>query len=167
MRAWPPVRRRKRRKSQKMHFQEFWDSCAQNKTSESSKMHFRDFWESCAQNKTSEISKTALSGILGLLCAEQNVGNLKSPLSGFLGVLCAEQDVGNPNNCPFRHFGTPACRSTRRKYQKSHCPRLWDSCAHNKTSKLQSSVCRTTRQPDCRLQLRSSAWWPLKGAADF
>ena len=32
-----PVRRTKRRKFQKMHFQEVWDSCAQNKTSEISK----------------------------------------------------------------------------------------------------------------------------------
>ena len=53
-----PVRRTKGRKSQKMDFQEFWDSCA--------------------QNKTSEISTNALSGILGLLCAEQDVGNLKN-----------------------------------------------------------------------------------------
>ena len=52
-----PVRRAKRRKSQEMDFQEFWDSCA--------------------QNKTSEISRNGLSGILGLLCAEQNVGNIK------------------------------------------------------------------------------------------
>ena len=29
-----PVRRTRRRKSQKMDFQEFWDSCAQNNTSE-------------------------------------------------------------------------------------------------------------------------------------
>ena len=29
-----PARRTTRQKSQKMHFQEFWDSCAQNKTSE-------------------------------------------------------------------------------------------------------------------------------------
>ena len=50
-----PVRRTKRRTSQDMHFQEFWDSCA--------------------QNKTSEISNNGLSRILGLLCA--NVGNLK------------------------------------------------------------------------------------------
>ena len=32
-----PVCRTRRRKSQEMHFQEFWDSCAQNKTSEISK----------------------------------------------------------------------------------------------------------------------------------
>ena len=31
------MRRTRRRKSQKMHLQEFWDSCAQNKTSEISK----------------------------------------------------------------------------------------------------------------------------------
>ena len=52
-----PVRRTKGRKSQKLHFQEFCDSCA--------------------QNKTSEISTDTLSRILGLLCAEQNVRNLK------------------------------------------------------------------------------------------
>ena len=32
-----PVRRTKRRKSQDMHFQKFWDSCAQNRTSKISK----------------------------------------------------------------------------------------------------------------------------------
>ena len=52
-----PVRRTRRQKSQKMHFREFWDSCA--------------------RSKTSEISENALSGILGLLCAEQDVGNFK------------------------------------------------------------------------------------------
>ena len=41
-------------------------------------MHFQEFWDSCAQNKTSEISKNALSGSLGLLGAEQDVGNLKN-----------------------------------------------------------------------------------------
>ena len=56
-----PVRRTKRRKSQKMDFQEFWDSCAQNKTSEIPKMDFQDISDSNAQNKASEISKTALS----------------------------------------------------------------------------------------------------------
>ena len=30
-------------------------------------MHFQEFWDSCAQNKTSGISKDALSGILGSL----------------------------------------------------------------------------------------------------
>ena len=38
------MRRTRRRKSQKIDFQEFWDSCA--------------------QNKTSKVSKTALSGSL-------------------------------------------------------------------------------------------------------
>ena len=46
-----PVRRTKPRKSKQMHFQEFWDSCA--------------------QNKASEISTNPLLEILGLLCAEQ------------------------------------------------------------------------------------------------
>ena len=53
-----------------------------HKTSEiSKKMHFQEFWDSCAQNKASEISKNGLSGILGLLCAEQDVGNLKKCIS--------------------------------------------------------------------------------------
>ena len=51
-----PVRRRKRRKAQKMDFQEFWDCCAQNKTSEN--------------------STHGLSRILGLLWAEQDAANL-------------------------------------------------------------------------------------------
>ena len=111
-----PVRRTKRRKSQKMDFPEFWDSSA--------------------QNKPSEISKNALSGSPGLLGAEQDVVNLKKGTfrnsetsvrrtrrrkshkmhfqefwdcwaqnktseistkarSGILGLLGAEQDVGN------------------------------------------------------------------------
>ena len=52
-----PVRKTKRRKSQKMHVQEFWDSCA--------------------LNNASEISTNALSEIMELLCAEQNVGDFK------------------------------------------------------------------------------------------
>ena len=132
-----PLRRTKRRKSPKMDFQEFWDSCA--------------------QNKTSEIPKNGLSGILELLCAELDVGNLKKctsrisgtpvrrtrrqqsqkmhcqdfwnscaqnktsdiskiALSGFPGLLCAEQDVRNLNNCTFWNYGTPVRRTKRRKY---------------------------------------------------
>ena len=72
-----PGRRTRRRKSENIHFQEFWDSLAQNKTSKISKKHFQEFWDSCAQNKTSEISKNTLSRVLGLLCAEQNIRNLK------------------------------------------------------------------------------------------
>ena len=52
-----PVRRTRRRKFQKLHFQEFYDSCA--------------------QTKTSEISKNALTKIVELLRAEQDVGNFK------------------------------------------------------------------------------------------
>ena len=39
-----PARRTRRRESQKMHFQELWDSCAQNKTSKISKKC--TFWHS-------------------------------------------------------------------------------------------------------------------------
>ena len=84
-----PVRTTRRQKSQKMHLQEIWDSCAQNKTSEiSTKIHFQEFWDSSAQNNV-------LSGIPGLLCAEQNVGNLK--------------------NCTFKKYRTPVRRTRRRK----------------------------------------------------
>ena len=51
------------------------------------KVHLQDFWDSCAQNKTSEISRNALSGVLGLLCAEQDVGNLKK---------CTSRNYGTP-----------------------------------------------------------------------
>ena len=61
-------------------------------------MHFQEFWDSCAQNKTSEISKHALSDSFGLLCAEQNVGNIKNTRSWFVGLWLAEQSVGNPKN---------------------------------------------------------------------
>ena len=44
-----PVRRTKRRTSQTMHFQNFWDSCAQNRTSEISKTC--TFRNSSDQNK--------------------------------------------------------------------------------------------------------------------
>ena len=70
-----PVRRPKRRTSEQMYFQEFWDSCA--------------------QNKTSKISRNALSRILGLLYAEQNVGNLKNAVSESVRLQVAEQNVGN------------------------------------------------------------------------
>ena len=93
-----PVRRTRRRKSQKMYFQEFWDSCA--------------------QSQTSEISTTALSGILGLLCAEQDVGNLKKTLLGMLGLLCAEQNVGHLKKCTLKNSGIPVRRTKRRQSQK-------------------------------------------------
>ena len=111
-----PVRRATRRKSQTLHFQEFWDSCAQNKTSEISKKHFQDFWDSCAQNKKSEISKNVHSRNLGLQCAEQNIGNIKK--------------------CTFRHSGTPVRRTKRQTSQNMHCHIVGDSCAQNKTSDI-------------------------------
>ena len=45
---------------------------------DSQKLHFQKFWDSCAQNKTLEISKNECSEPLGLLGAEQNVGNLNN-----------------------------------------------------------------------------------------
>ena len=112
-----PVRRTRRRKSPKMDFQEFWDSCA--------------------QNKTSEISKRDLSRITGLLSAEKNVGNLKqNALSRTLGLPCAEQTVGNLKKMSFRNSGTPVRRTKRRKSQNMHFREPWDSCAQNKPSEV-------------------------------
>ena len=48
------VRKTKRRKYQDMHFQNFWDSCAQSKSvGNLPKLDFQTFWDSCAQNETS------------------------------------------------------------------------------------------------------------------
>ena len=109
-----PVRKTKRHKSQKMHFQEFWDSCM--------------------LNKASEISKNALLG-----CAEQNVGNLKNCTfrnSGtpvrrtkrrksqkctvmFFGPQLAEQNVRNLKQCQLC-IGSE--QSTCPSSQRSTCP---------------------------------------------
>ena len=50
-------------------------------------MHFQEFWDSCAQKKTSEISKNVLSGIMGILCAEQHVENIKKCMFINSGIL--------------------------------------------------------------------------------
>ena len=150
-----PVRRTRRRKSQKMDFQELWDSCA--------------------QNTTSEISKSALSRIMELMCAEQDVGNLKkctfrksrtpvrrtkrrksqqmyfqniwdsrsqskpseisnNALSEILGLWLAERQVGNLNKYTFKISGTLVCRTTPRKSQNMHLHKLRGSNSQNKTS---------------------------------
>ena len=144
--------------------------CAEQTSEILNKVHFQEFWDSCAQNKTSEISTNALSGFLGQLCAEQNVGNLEHctfrnsgtpvrrakrrkyqhmnfqefwdscaqnkrseistiALSGNRGLLCAEQNVGNINKSTFRNSGTPVRRTKRRKFQKMHLQEFCDSCA--------------------------------------
>ena len=90
-----PVRRTKRRKSEKWTFRNSGTPGRRTRRWKSQKMHLQEFWDSCAQNKTSGISTTALSGILGLLCAEQNVGNLKQ--------------------MTVRNSGTPVRRTKRRK----------------------------------------------------
>ena len=89
MNSWTPVRRTRRRKSQKMNVQQLWDSCAQNKTSEIyKKLNFQKLWDSCAQNKTSGIqTKTTRSEFVGLPCAEQNVEYLKKCTVRISGTL--------------------------------------------------------------------------------
>ena len=89
------VRRTRRRKSQKkMHFLEFWDSCAQNRTSDMSNIALSGTLELLCAEQDAENLKIALSGILGLLCAEHNVRNLKNGRSRILGLLYAEENVG-------------------------------------------------------------------------
>ena len=99
-----PVRRTRRRRSQKMHFREFWDSCA--------------------QNRTSEISKNALPIILGLLCAEQDVGNLNNYTSRNSATPVHRPKRRKYNKCTFRIPGTPLRRPQRRKYRKLHFQEL-------------------------------------------
>ena len=137
MRAWRPVRRRERRKYRKMHFQEFWDSCA--------------------QNKTSEISITTLPGILRLLCADQASEISNNALSGFLELLCADQNIGNIENCTFRISGTPVHRTTRPKYQEMYLQKFWDSCAQNKTSHISKHALCLVGSMSLELCL-NSAW---------
>ena len=151
--------------------------CAEDNVGNLKKVHFQVFWDSCAQNKTSEISKNAYSGILALLCAEQDVGNLKNcasknsgtpvrrtrrrksqklhfqefcdsyaqtkaseisnnALSGFRGLLCADQNVGNLENYVFWISGTPVHRTTRPKYQEMHVHKFCDSCVKNTASEI-------------------------------
>ena len=102
----------------------------------SQKMHFQEFWDSCAQNKTSEISTNALSGILGLLGAEQDVGNLKNALSGVLEILGAEQDVGNLKHALSGIMGLLRAEQDVGNLKKMRVQELWDSCARNNTSEL-------------------------------
>ena len=137
-----PVRRTKRRQYIKMHFRDFWDSCAcaQNKTSEiSNKLTFRISGTPVRRTKRRKTKQNALSGIMGLLCADQYVVHLetctfknsgtplrrtrrrksqKNVLSGIPGLQCAEQSVGNLKNCTFRISGTPVRRTRRREFQK-------------------------------------------------
>ena len=132
-----PVRRTRRRKSQKMNFQELWDSGSQSNTSEIEKMHFHKFWDSGPQNTTSEISNNALPKVMGPQFAEQRVGNLNKRTSNKWDS--ASQDkVGNLNKCTSRNSGAPARRTTRRKYQQMHFQKLWDSVSQNNTSEIQN-----------------------------
>ena len=70
----------------------FWKSGTPVCRRKSQKMHFQEFWDSCSQNKTSEISTPALSRILGLLCAERNVENLNKMHFQELWDSCAQND---------------------------------------------------------------------------
>ena len=72
-----PVRRTRPRKSQKMCFQEFWDSCA--------------------QSTTSDISKNDISGILGLLDHGSWVQGPGSRISQDPGSMM--QDPGSRETC--------------------------------------------------------------------
>ena len=53
-----------------------------------------------------------------------------------LNSMCVfeEYNVSNFNKCIFRKYGTPVCRTKRRRFQKLHFHNLWGSCAQHKTS---------------------------------
>ena len=121
-----PGRRTKRRKSQKMHFQEFWDSCAQNKTSETS-------------TRGSPSSATIV--ILGDLQEYLVTWRLGKPFLG--NHRNTWGSIGIPGNL---EAGEPFCNSflSRQEphYAKAclgnalHFDEFWDSCAQNKTSEI-------------------------------
>ena len=103
-----------------MHFQEFWDSCAQNKTSELSKKDFQGFWDSCARNKTSDISKK-----------------------------CPSRKSGTPvrrtrrrkyQKLHFLDFWDSCAQNRTLDSQKLHFQEFWDSCAQNKTSEISNTA---------------------------
>ena len=114
------MRRTRRRTSQKMHLQEFWDSCA--------------------QNETSEISKSGCSGFQGLLCAEQDVGNLKKWTFRNYGTPVRRTRRRKFQKWTFRISGSPVRRTRRRKSEKIDCQEVWDSCAQNKTSEISKTA---------------------------
>ena len=111
-----PVRRTRRRKSQKMHFQELWDSCA--------------------QNNTSEISKNALSGILGLLCAEQSVGNFKQWTFRDSGTPARRTRRRKSQKMHFQEFWDSHDVGN---LTNMHFQEFWDSCAPRRTPKRRSA----------------------------
>ena len=83
-------------------------------------MHFQEFWDFCAQNKTSEISKHGLSGILGLLCAEQDGGSLNKCTFRKSGPPVRRtkrrQFKNKTETYTLRSSGTPVRKAKRRKF---------------------------------------------------
>ena len=97
-----PVRGTKRRKYQKVHLQEFWDTCA--------------------QHKTSEISQVLLSEIRGFLCAEQNVEHLKKCTFRNYGILVRRTKRRKYQKCTFIEYGILVHRTNRRKSKRNTLP---------------------------------------------
>ena len=112
--------------------------CTEQDVGNLNKMHFQEFWDSCAQNKTSEVlKKHALSGILGLLCEEQDVGNLKNMHFQELWDSCAQNYTSEfSNTCSFRNSGTPVRRRRRRKYQNGPSEIMGPLCAEQDAGNL-------------------------------
>ena len=71
------MRRTKRRKYQKCTFIIIGTPVRRTKRQTYQQLHFQKFWDSCAENKTSDISPNALSEILERWLAEQDVGHLE------------------------------------------------------------------------------------------
>ena len=151
-----PVRRTRRRKSQKNDFQDFWDSCEQNRTSEISKyalsrilgllcaeQNVGNLKQCTVRNSGTPVRRTkrrksqnnGLSIILGLLCAEQNVGQSTVALSEIRGLLCAEQNVGYLKKCIVINSGT----LVRRGWRPSAAPLCGFLCFGSKRSTCPSS----------------------------
>ena len=89
-----PVRSTKRRKSQEINVQEFWDSCA--------------------QNKTSDVSKNAII-IYGTSGRRTNVRNIEKCTLMICGTTVRRTERHQYRQCTFINYETPVCKTKRRK----------------------------------------------------
>ena len=100
-------------------------------------MHFQEFWDSCAQNKTSEIQKNGLVGMVGLLCAEQDVGNLSKRTFKNSGTPVRRTTRRKSQHLHFQEFWDSCAQNkTSEISKKMHVQEFRDSCAQNKTSEI-------------------------------
>ena len=156
MRAWPPVCRSKRRKSQTnalsgilgllcaeqngRHLKKFTfitsgTSVLRTKRQTSQKLYFHKVWDLCAQNKTSEISKMHCHKLWDS-CAQNKTSEISNKCTfKNYGTPAAEQHVGNIKTCTFVYDGSLVRRTTGPKSQHMHFQKLWDSVRGTKRQK--------------------------------